>query len=68
VQSTDFAKLKPRLRQPRTFEIAGRTAYCGQYGQQVLVVPLSDGRVLSIAGPCGVASRFAVEAMRQLRA
>lgn len=66
VQSLDFAKLKPRLRLPRRVTVADRTAYCGTYGQPMLYVPLSSGRVLSVAGRCDIARRFAGRAVRQL--
>ena len=46
--------------------MAKRTAYCGQYGQAVMYVPLSKGRVLSITGACGTAKQFASAAVRRL--
>jgi hypothetical protein len=66
VQSIDLAKIRPHLRQRRRVEISHRVAYCGRFGQPMLYVALADGRVLSIAGPCDVAKRFATKALRQL--
>jgi hypothetical protein len=66
VQSLDFARLKPRLRLTRRVTVGARTAYCGTYGQPMLYVPLSSGRVLSVAAGCGIARRFATRAVRQL--
>jgi hypothetical protein len=66
VQALDFAKVKPRLRVPRRVTVGDRTAYCGTYGQPMLYVPLSGGRVLSVAGRCAIARRFASRAVRQL--
>jgi hypothetical protein len=66
VQSLDFAKLKPRLKLPRRVTVGDRTAYCGTYGQPMLYVPLSHGRVLSVAGRCAIAKEFARRAVRQL--
>jgi hypothetical protein len=66
VQSLDFARLKPRLRLPRRVAVGDRTAYCGTYGQPMLYVPLSGGRVLSVAGRCAIAKQFARRAVRQL--
>jgi hypothetical protein len=66
VQSMDFAKVRPRLRLPRRVTVGARTAYCGTYGQPMLYVPLSGGRVLSVAGRCGIAAEFARRAVRQL--
>jgi hypothetical protein len=67
VQSVDFRKLKPRLQQPRRISVSERTAYCGQYGQAMLYVPLSRGRVLTVAGPCPVARQFAAAAVQRLK-
>jgi hypothetical protein len=66
VQALDFDKLKPHLRVPHRVTVGGRTAYCGTYGQPMLYVPLSGGRVLSVAGRCAIAKQFAGRAVRQL--
>jgi hypothetical protein len=67
VQSVNFKKLRPQLRQSRRIEISKRPAYCGQYGQAMLYMPLSRGRVLSVAGPCPVARRFAAAAVQRVK-
>jgi hypothetical protein len=66
VQSLDFGALKPHLRLSRRVTVGDRTAYCGTYGQPMLYVPLPGGRVLSVAGRCGIARAFAIRALRQL--
>ncbi|HEY7120916.1 MAG TPA: hypothetical protein VH329_00025 [Solirubrobacterales bacterium] len=66
VQSVDFAKVRSQLRQPRSVTVSGRTAYCGQYGQAMLYLPLKGNRVLSIAGPCRMAQQIAVRAVERL--
>jgi hypothetical protein len=66
VQSLAFEKLQPRIRHRHRVTVSDRTAYCGSFGQPMLYVPLSRGRVLSIAAPCAVAKRFAATAVRQL--
>jgi hypothetical protein len=66
VQSVDFAKLRSQLSQPRAVAVSHRTAYCGQYGQAMLYLPLAGRRVLSIAGPCQMAKKLAVTAMERL--
>jgi hypothetical protein len=68
VQSFDFNKLKPHVRLRQRVEVSKRTAYCGTYGQPMLYVPLSRGRVLTVAAHCAVAERFAAHAVRQLSA
>jgi hypothetical protein len=67
VQSVSFEDLRGALGQPRQVQVSNRTAYCGQYGQAVLYVPLTRGRVLSIAGPCPVATQFAAKAVPRLK-
>jgi hypothetical protein len=67
VQSVSFDEVRGALGQPREVQVSNRTAYCGQYGQAVLYVPLARGRVLSIAGPCPVATQFAAKAVPRLK-
>ena len=66
VQRIEFGKVKDRLQQSRRVDVARHTGICGQYGQPMLYVPLSRGRVLTIAAPCGVGRRFAVSAVARL--
>jgi hypothetical protein len=68
VQSQDIAQLKRSIRRLRRVDVSDRTAYCGIYGQPMLYLPLSRGRVLSVAARCQVARRFAVKAVPRLRA
>jgi hypothetical protein len=65
VQRQDIRTLKRQLRQPEAVDVSNRVAYCGNYGQQVLYVELSGGRVLSVAAPCKVARQFARKAVAQ---
>jgi hypothetical protein len=66
VQSTDIKKLTPRLRVRQRVAVSSRVGYCGTYGQPMLYVPLSGGRVLSISAQCAVAKRFALKAVPNL--
>jgi hypothetical protein len=66
VQTLNFAKLRKQIRHAHTVSVADRTAYCGTYGKPMLYLPLAGGRVLSIAGPCGMAARFAAKAAPHL--
>ena len=66
VQSVSFRTLAPLIRQPRRFRVSDRIAYCGQYGQAMLYLPLSPRQVLSIAAPCPVARQFAAKAVQRL--
>jgi hypothetical protein len=67
VQRLDFKRtVKPRLRLRRQVDVSQRTGYCGTYGQPMLYVPLAHGQLLSVAGQCAVAKKFAIRAVRQL--
>ena len=66
VQTLDFKRIKGRLGRPQSAKVAGQVAYCGNYGQQMLYVPLAGGNVLTVAAPCGQAKRFAELALGQL--
>jgi hypothetical protein len=66
VQNTDFAHLKAQVRKRREVAVSTRTAVCGTYGRPMLYLPLNGGRVLSVAGRCGIASRFAATAVPHL--
>jgi hypothetical protein len=66
VQPLDFAAIKRDMRGRRHVAVADRSGYCGVHGQPVLYVPISGGRVLSVAGPCGLAREFAASAVERL--
>jgi hypothetical protein len=66
VQTLDFAKLRRQIRNAHAVTVADRTAYCGTYGKPMLYLPLAGGRVLSIAAPCSMATRFAAKAAPHL--
>jgi hypothetical protein len=66
IQPVKRSQIEKRLQQARRLAVADRTAYCGQYGQEMLYLPLADGRALAVGAPCGVAKRFAERAVREL--
>jgi hypothetical protein len=66
VQQVSLDSLKGRIRQREKVDVGSRAAYCGNHGQPMLYLPLGGGEVLSIAGECGVARRFAAKALTQL--
>jgi Protein of unknown function (DUF3558) len=66
VQRAEFAKAKNNLQQAAKVDLGSRSGFCGQYGQPTLYAPLSHGRMLTVAAPCGVAKRFAARAVRSL--
>lgn len=66
IQSLSFKSLRPRIRRLERVAVSGRTAYCGTYGRPMLYLPLSRGRVLSIAAQCETATRLARRAAPDL--
>jgi hypothetical protein len=64
--STDFPRIKRAIRGRERVDVLTHSAYCGNYGQPMLYVPLSRGRLLSVAGQCDVARKFAAKALPQL--
>jgi hypothetical protein len=68
VQNVEFRKLAKQVQQPTKVTLGGRTGTCGQYGQPTLYLPLSGGRVLTVAAPCKVAKQFASHAVKRLGA
>ena len=68
VQTVSFMKLRSQMRHRRRIEVSDRTGYCGNLGQPELYVALSAGRVLRVAAPCSLASRFAAKAIPMLPA
>jgi hypothetical protein len=69
VQTLDFKKaVKPHMKASHRVAVSDRTGYCGTFGQPMLYVPLSKGRVLSVAAHCTVAKQFAIKAVPHLPA
>jgi Protein of unknown function (DUF3558) len=66
IEDVDFGQIKRQLRMRESVDVGGETAYCGNYGQPMLYLPLDGGRVLSVAGHCATAKRFASRALAQL--
>jgi len=66
VQDTSFGKIRRQIDDLRQVDVSDRAAYCGTYGQPVLYVPLTGGRLLSINAECDIARGFAVKALSQL--
>jgi hypothetical protein len=68
VESVASGQVTDHLSQRQKLTVAGRTAYCGKLGRQLLVVPLASGQLLSISAPCSVARQFAEVALGRLGA
>lgn len=66
VQPQPIGRLKRLLSDRRAVDVDGRTAYCGRFGQPLLHVPISGGRVLTVAARCATARRFAITSLAGL--
>ena len=67
IQSTSFSAVRRQLRRVQRVDVSDRTAYCGVHGRPMLYLPLSGGRVLSVASQCDTAARLARRAAAHLR-
>ena len=67
IQSMDFRAVRRQLRRVQRVHVSDRTAYCGMHGRPMLYLPLSRGRVLSVASHCNTAARLARRAAARLR-
>jgi len=67
IQPRSFATVSPAIRHRTRFTLAGRSAYCGVYGQPTTFVPLNNGRVLDVTGPCRLGRLFAAKAIAELK-
>ncbi|MDA0166931.1 DUF3558 domain-containing protein [Solirubrobacter ginsenosidimutans] len=68
VQSMQFEQFRKQLGKPQKLTVSGRNGLCATNGQPTLYVPIGGGRVLSVAGPCAIAKRFAAAALAHLKA
>jgi hypothetical protein len=68
VESIDIARVRAQIRNRTQLDVAGRTAYCGTYGQPTVFVPLASGRVLAVTASCAIGAKFAAEAVPRLGA
>jgi hypothetical protein len=66
VQSLDFDRIRKQIRRPHAVHVANRRAYCSEYGQPMLYVSLTHGRVLTVGAPCRVARQFATRGVKRL--
>ncbi len=66
VEDNHVAGLRSHARNASSVQVAGKTGWCLHYGATSIVVPVADGVVLHVTGPCAVASRFATQALPQV--
>ncbi|HUH81328.1 MAG TPA: hypothetical protein VLZ06_08370 [Solirubrobacteraceae bacterium] len=56
------------LQKRTVVKAAGHTAYCGVYGEQLVLVPVAHGHTLSVSAPCTVGTKLASAAIAKLPA
>jgi hypothetical protein len=66
VESVEFSKIRPEIHDTIRAVVAGRTAYCGDYGRPTTFVPLTHGQVLNVSAPCAIGMRFVKKALPRL--
>jgi hypothetical protein len=66
IESMSFARVARQLARREHLSVAGRQAYCGHFGMQMLVVDLPQGQLLNVTGSCEVARQFAAAALHRL--
>jgi len=66
VEKTSYARLQGQIRKRRSIAVADRKGMCGTFGRPMLYLPLGSGRVLSVAAPCALATKFAARAISHL--
>jgi hypothetical protein len=64
VQSVKLSQLTRRMHGRRMVSVSERPAYCGVYGQPMLLAELPGDRVLTIGARCKVAKQFAARAVK----
>jgi hypothetical protein len=68
VESMSFSQVTRHMSSRKAIDIAGRHAFCGKLGDQMLFVPLSGGKLLNVTAPCTIAQQFAAKALTRLQA
>jgi hypothetical protein len=63
IENTRLASLRGHARKASRVRVAGHLGWCLRYESTSVAVPLGDGRVLHVTGPCATAARFAARAL-----
>jgi hypothetical protein len=63
VERTSLPSLRNHAKTASRVTVAGWDAWCLRYGSTSVAVPLAEGNVLRVTGPCKTATRFAARAL-----
>jgi hypothetical protein len=66
IERIDLASLRHRAGNAPRIRVGRRSGWCLHYGSASVAVPLADGRVLDVTGPCPIAARFAVRSLDRM--
>jgi hypothetical protein len=66
VEQTSFTALRNHAKNATRIGVGGESGWCLRYGSTSVAVPLPDGRVLAVTGPCAAAARFAARALPRI--
>jgi hypothetical protein len=66
VERVSLASLRNHASAATRVAAAGRDGWCLRYASTSVVVPLAEGNVLNVTGPCGIATRFAARAIPRI--
>lgn len=62
-ESTTLTSLRKHARSVSSVQAAGQAGWCLHYGSTFVAVPLAEGLVLHVTGPCAAATSFAAQAL-----
>lgn len=68
VESATLSQVSHGISHPHKVIINGHRGVCGRLGIQMLLLPLSKGRLLNITAPCPIAHEFATRAVARIEA
>ncbi len=66
VERIDFDSLRHQAGSAPRIRVGRRSGWCLHYGSTSVAVPLADGRVLDVTGPCPIAARFAARGLARM--
>lgn len=66
VEHISLQGLRNQAKTANRVTVAGRAGWCLRYGSTSVAVPLAEGNVLAVTGPCADAARFAARALPRI--
>jgi hypothetical protein len=63
IEQTSLQSLQSRAAEATRVAVGGSAGWCLDYGSTSVAVPVAEGSVLRVTGPCPMAARFAARAL-----